>query len=180
MAAPSTTDDTIPIILTSPKLSASSRFTQDHTKINVRLLLGYTAVLIGAVSFWADRKYEFNTTYPYIAVAVCVYFTLNAALTGWIWLVERGCVFEGKNGKGETIQIYSQGKKYSEKYRLQIICVSQDGRVLQNKSVENGYNEWFSSEGVLYREQLKKWLTESIVPLKEVTEGEEEKEEKKR
>ncbi|KZZ97953.1 Signal peptidase complex subunit 2 [Ascosphaera apis ARSEF 7405] len=176
----SATDDAIPLILTSSKLPTASRFTQDHAKSNVRLILGYTAVLIGAITFWADRKYDFNTTYPYVTVAVCIYFALNAALTGWIFFVEKGCVFEGVNGKGERIQIYSSGKQYTKDYKLQIKCVSKEGKVLQNESVVSGYNAWFSTEGVLYREQLKKWLVASIVPLKGVTDEQDEIKDEKR
>lgn len=44
----------------------------------------------------------------------------------------------------------------------------------------SGYNEWFSTEGVLYREQLKKWLVASIVPLKGVTDEQDEIKDEKR
>jgi hypothetical protein len=75
-------------------------FKQDNSKLDVRLALGYSAVVIGGVTFAADYKLGWEATKYWTAVAVAVYAVLNAALTYWMWAVERGLVFEGtKDGK---------------------------------------------------------------------------------
>lgn len=96
-----TTDDAIPAYLTT----LPDPFIQNHTKTNVRFLLGYTAVAIAGFTFYADRKLGWEaTTSPWIIAAVGVYFVLNSALTYWIWGVERGEVFSGvRKGSGELV-----------------------------------------------------------------------------
>lgn len=69
---------------------------QDHTYTDVRLALGYAAVLIGGALFYADFKLGWDVTKPYTLPAVVVYFALNSAFTYWIWFVERNAVFVGR------------------------------------------------------------------------------------
>ena len=85
-----TTDDALPNYLTSLK------FKQSHSLTDVRLALGYAAVLIAAITFYADYKLGWDKTKSATFWAVLVYFTLNGALTFWIWGVERGNVFKGE------------------------------------------------------------------------------------
>jgi len=60
------------------------------------LALGYTAVLIAAITFYADYKLGWDKTKDATFWAVLIYFTLNGALTFWIWGVEKGKVFTGE------------------------------------------------------------------------------------
>lgn len=85
-----TTDDALPNYLTSLK------FKQSHTLTDVRLALGYSAVIIAAITFYADYKLGWDKTKYWTFWAVLVYFTLNGALTFWIWGVEKGKVFAGE------------------------------------------------------------------------------------
>ena len=95
-------DDALQPYLTT--LPAPYTFVVDHTKTNVRFVLGYSAVAIAAFTFYADRKLHWEaTTSPWIIVAVVVYFILNSALTYWVWGVEAGEVFSGKRKTGETV-----------------------------------------------------------------------------
>ena len=89
-----TTDDALPNYLTSLK------FKQTHLLTDIRLALGYTAVVIAAITFYADYKLGWDATKQGTFYAVIAYFILNGALTFWIWGVEKGKVFagEGKNG----------------------------------------------------------------------------------
>lgn len=89
-----TTDDALQNYL------SSISFKQSHFLTDVRLAIGYIAVLIGAATFLADYKLGWNATKDWTAVAVVVYFGLNGAFTYWMWAVERGVVFEGsRQGK---------------------------------------------------------------------------------
>ena len=84
-----TTDDALPNYL------ASLNFEQSNFLTDVRLALGYSAVIIAAVTFYFDYKFGWDETKDYTLWAVVVYFLLNGALTLWIWFVEQGKVFTG-------------------------------------------------------------------------------------
>lgn len=91
-----TTDEYIPAYL------HTLRFRQIHTKTDIRLLLGYAAVLIAGALFYFDWKYGWDATKAYTAPAVVVYFILNGAFTYWIWGVEKGTVYEGEGKEGKV------------------------------------------------------------------------------
>lgn len=84
-----TTDDALPNYLNSLK------FKQSHTLTDVRLALGYAAVLIAGITFYFDFKLGWDQTKYWTLWAVVVYFLLNGVLTFWIWNVEKGNVFVG-------------------------------------------------------------------------------------
>lgn len=86
-----TTDDALPNYLTSLK------FKQSHLLTDVRLTLGYSAVVIAAITFGLDYKLGWDKTKDLTLYAVVAYFILNGALTYWIWGVEKGKIFTGEN-----------------------------------------------------------------------------------
>ena len=71
-------------------------FTQDNSKLDTRLALGYASVMIAAATFAADYKLGWEATKGWTAVAVVAYAILNGAFTYWMWGVEKGVVFEGR------------------------------------------------------------------------------------
>ena len=85
-----TTDDALPNYLNS------LHFKQSHYLTDVRLALGYSAVIIAGVTFAADYKLGWDATKVGTLWAVVAYFILNGALTLWIWQVEKGVVYEGE------------------------------------------------------------------------------------
>ena len=89
-----TTDDALSNYLTSLK------FKQSHFLTDVRLALGYSAVLIAAITFYADYRLGWDKTKEWTLWAVLGYFTLNGALTFWIWGVEKGKIFNGEFNDG--------------------------------------------------------------------------------
>lgn len=96
-----TTDDAVaPYLMRLPK---PYTFTENNTKSNVRLILGYSAVAIAAFAFYKDYMEGWEATQPWIFGAVVAYFALNCALTIWIWLVDGGQVFEGTTEKGDKV-----------------------------------------------------------------------------
>lgn len=97
------TDDALGPYLTS--LPSPYTFKQDHTLTNVRLALGYTAVVIAGVTFYADWKLGWEATKTGTAIAVAVYFILNGLLTYWIWGVEEGRVFVGTREGGQKVNL---------------------------------------------------------------------------
>ena len=85
-----TTDDALPNYLNS------LQFKQSHYLSDVRLALGYSAVVIAGATFAADFKFGWDATKVVTFWAVVMYFLLNGALTLWIWQVEKGVVYEGE------------------------------------------------------------------------------------
>ncbi|KAJ5766217.1 uncharacterized protein N7511_003833 [Penicillium nucicola] len=157
----STSDDALLPYLTN--LPAPYAFTPDHSKTNIRFLLGYSAVAIAGLTFYADRILGWEaTTSPWIIAAVVSYFILNSILTYWIWGVEAGEVYCGKRKTGETISVSSSSKKFSNTYKLHVSYKSASGKVLQEKRCEAPYGTWFSAEGVFHPEPFRSWLAGEI------------------
>jgi len=93
-----TSDDTIPVYLNSLK------FKQSHYLTDVRLALGYSALVIAGACFAWDYKFGFDNTKYYTAAAVAVYTVVNSALTLWTWKREKGIVYVGTAPSGETVR----------------------------------------------------------------------------
>ena len=73
-------------------------FRQDNSKLDFRLIVGYVAVIIAAVTFVADYKLGWEATKVWTALAVGTYTVLNGVFTVWLYFVEAGLVFEGAKG----------------------------------------------------------------------------------
>ncbi|CEL08384.1 Putative Complex: S. cerevisiae SPC associates with Sbh1p and Sbh2p [Aspergillus calidoustus] len=161
----STTDDAlIPYLSTLPQ---PYTFKQDHTKTNIRFLIGYSAVAIAAFTFYADRKLGWEATQsPWVIAAVVSYFTLNSLLTYWVWAVEASEVFRGTRRSGESISIRSSVKKHTPLYRLQVQYKSASGSVLEEKEIEAPFTAWFAGDGTFHPEPLRKWLAKEIEVLR--------------
>ncbi|KAJ5085300.1 hypothetical protein N7532_010071 [Penicillium argentinense] len=157
----STTDDALlPYLCTLP---APYAFKVDYTKSNIRFALGYSAIVIAAFTFYADRKLGWEAvSSPWILAAVVAYFTLNSILTFWLWAVEAGEVFAGKRKSGETITISSSAKKYTTQYKLHVQYKSPAGKVLQDKRIEAPFTAWFSANGIFHPEPFRSWLASEI------------------
>lgn len=95
-----TTDDALQNYLNSLK------FRQSHWYTDVKLAMGYTAVIIAAATFALDYKLGFEATKQWTTLAVVAYFVLNAAFTYWIWQVEKGLVYIGA-WKGRKVRVPS-------------------------------------------------------------------------
>lgn len=97
-----TTDDALPTYLTRPPL----QFKQSNFETDVRLALGYTAVVIAGALFYYDWTQGWESSKPYTAPAVVIYFILNAAFTYWIWGIEKGTIFVGFAKSGEKVGLH--------------------------------------------------------------------------
>jgi len=90
-------------------------FKQDNSKLDIRLAMGYAAVVIAAATFAADYKLGWEATKTWTAVAVAAYTLLNSGFTYWMWAVEKGLVFEG----------VKNGSKVRESCCVQRLCLSR-------------------------------------------------------
>ena len=77
----------------------------------MRLVLGWTAVVIAGVLFYFDWKLGWEQTKVWTLPAVIAYFILNGAFTYWIWFVEKGVIFVGER----------EGKKVRTSFSSQLV-----------------------------------------------------------
>ena len=68
--------------------------------------VNYLAIVIAAVTFYADWKFGWEKTKGYTTVACVVYFTVNTLLTYHIWRVEAGRVFVGSREGGQQVNFF--------------------------------------------------------------------------
>ncbi|EXJ77966.1 hypothetical protein A1O3_09125 [Capronia epimyces CBS 606.96] len=154
------TDDALTPYLTS--LPKPYTFQQQHSTTNVRLALGYTAVIIAGVLFYADYKLGWNATKAYTGPACLAYFALNGALTYWIWAVEAGVVFVGTREGGQKLTLKSSTRKYDPTYKLKVTYEAPSGKKWEDKEIEGSFTQWFNTYGYLQKKDLQAWLANNI------------------
>ncbi|KIV99493.1 uncharacterized protein PV09_08799 [Verruconis gallopava] len=152
----STTDDALSNYLISLK------FIQDHTFTDVRLSLGYVAVAIAGVLFYADWKLGWDVTKAYTLPAVVVYFALNSAFTYWIWFVEKGAIFVGSRDGVKITITSATPKKYEPKYELTVCTQSSPSAQIKEAKITASFTRWFTSDGFFVAKPFQQWLASSI------------------
>ncbi|TID16446.1 Pre-mRNA-splicing factor ATP-dependent RNA helicase [Venturia nashicola] len=151
-----TTDDALPNYLTSLK------FTPNYQIQDVKLALGYTAVVISAALFYADWKLGWDQTKPYTLPAVVVYFILNGLFTYWIFYVEKGAIFVGE--KGDTkITIATHAKKFDPTYQVTVTTVSKKSpSKTSTLKISAPFSRWFTSDGLFTVKPFQQFLASSV------------------
>ncbi|KAL8766707.1 MAG: hypothetical protein Q9209_006576 [Squamulea sp. 1 TL-2023] len=149
-----TTDDALPNYLTSLK------FQQSHFLADVRLALGYSAVIIAGATFYADYKLGWDATKHWTLWAVIAYFILNGALTYWIWGVEKGKIFTGEIND-TLISIASSVTKHKPIYNLQV-RYGKPGTEPQVLKISASFTRWFDSDGYFVASPFQQWLATEI------------------
>jgi len=152
-----TTDDALPNYLHSLK------FKQIHTQTDVRLALGYSAVVIAGVLFYFDWKLGWEATKPYTAPAVIAYFLLNGAFSYWLWFVEKGVVYEGE-GKTGKIRISSSTKKHIPVYECDVVFrpAPYESNPEQKLHIRRAMTQWFTTDGYFTAKPFQQWLASEI------------------
>jgi len=159
-----TTDDAL-----LPFMIGKRKFKPNHILTDVRLGLGYSAVIISAVTFYFDYTSTWEKTKGWTLWAVIAYFILNGALTLWIWGVEKGKVFNGYK-ENVLISFASRTNKYEPIYRLKVRYTDPsesaafDWKVLD---LEAPFTRWFTADGYFVTENFQEWLSSSIPVLKQ-------------
>ncbi|RMZ26363.1 hypothetical protein D0859_09582 [Hortaea werneckii] len=157
-------------------------FQQDNSKLDTRLAIGYTSVLIAAATFVADYKLGWEATKGWTAVAVVCYGILNAAFTYWMWGVEKGLVFEGKKdgkhvsilpgawgGSGKRngltswakISLASKTKKHEPTYFLAVTVTDSATNTPVLKELQAPFTTWFTADGYFVAKPFQQWLATS-------------------
>ena len=73
-------------------------YVQSHMLSDIRLALGYTAVVAVAMTALYEYKVGFQAAKGWSTLSVGSYFILQAALYCWTNYVERGIIYAGKKG----------------------------------------------------------------------------------
>ncbi|KAI5459825.1 microsomal signal peptidase 25 kDa subunit-domain-containing protein [Mariannaea sp. PMI_226] len=150
-----TSDDALPNYLNSLK------FKQSHYLTDVRLALGYSAFAISAACFAWDYKFGFANTKTLTTAAVTVYFILNSVLTFWMFVREKGIVYEGTSPSGEFISITSKTKKNVPIYNLSITVTdkSSNKRVFK---ISQPFASWFDQAGQFVAQPFQELIATSV------------------
>jgi len=154
------TDDALAPYLT--ELPAPYNFRQSFSHIDTRLAVGYFAVVVSAVTFYADWKLGWDATKDYLIGACGLYFVLNSLLTFWIWKVEAGEVFVGVRQGGQKLTLRSATQKHTPLYKLKVRYEAPSGKKWEDKEIEGQFTQWFNEDGYLQHKQLQRWLASNI------------------
>ncbi|EMC93564.1 hypothetical protein BAUCODRAFT_50404, partial [Baudoinia panamericana UAMH 10762] len=138
-------------------------FTQDNSKLDVRLAIGYISVIIAGVLFAADYKLGWEQTKIYTAPAVIAYALLNAAFTYWMWAVEQGIVFEGLR-EGRKFSLSSKTHKHDPTYYLTVSVTdpSTGSNSPSSWQIRAPFTTWMTADGYFVAKPFQQWLASSI------------------
>ncbi|KAF2226586.1 microsomal signal peptidase 25 kDa subunit-domain-containing protein [Elsinoe ampelina] len=151
-----TTDDALQNYLNGLK------FQQSHYYTDVKLGLGYAALVICAITFAYDYKLGFEATKYWTAATVVAYFLLDGAFTYWLWFVEKDIIYTG-DAKGRKITISSWTRKLDPNYRLKIKSAATAGsKEWQESEVSAPFTNWFTADGVFVPQPFQQWLASSV------------------
>ncbi|KAF2237997.1 hypothetical protein EV356DRAFT_332594 [Viridothelium virens] len=150
-----TTDDALPNYLTSLK------FKQSHFYADVRLALGYTAVVIAAATFYFDWTLGWDKTKYWTAWAVVFYFGLNGAFTYWMWYVEKGLIFTGEKD-GIQLTISSRTEQHVPTYYLTVRSKKSSSGTWKESKIKAPFTRWFSADGFFVPKPFQQWLASEI------------------
>ncbi|KAL1603652.1 hypothetical protein SLS60_005240 [Paraconiothyrium brasiliense] len=150
-----TTDDALPNYLHSLK------FKQIHKQTDVRLAIGYTAVIIAGALFYYDWKFGWEASKPYTLPAVVAYFILNTAFSYWLWFVEAGTVYEGEAKTGK-VRIATSTKKHIPVYEVDVTFTPAGSSQAQKIHIRAPFTRWFTSDGYFIAKPFQQWLASEV------------------
>ncbi|KAL1651179.1 hypothetical protein SLS58_000517 [Diplodia intermedia] len=155
-----TTDDALPNYLNSLK------FRQSHSLTDVRLALGYTAVIIAGALFYFDYKFGWDATKAYTGPAVVAYFVLNSAFMYWMYFVEKGTVYSGEKD-GIKLDIASRVEKNMPIYHLTVRFAPKDKKNAKNNlsqeiHLQAPFTRWFTTDGYFATKPFQQFIASEV------------------
>ncbi|KAF3139346.1 hypothetical protein TWF569_008594 [Orbilia oligospora] len=140
-------------------------FAQSHTLTDVRLSLSTAACLIAGATFYLDYTQGFEKTKTFTLYACIAYFTLNTALTIWLYFFESSTIYVGKHKTAPvSLTISSKVAKHDPTYRLKILQTQViDGKkILRIRDVEGPFMNWIDDKGFFVKKPFESWLGASV------------------
>ncbi|VDC05712.1 unnamed protein product [Peniophora sp. CBMAI 1063] len=165
-------DDALKRFLSRPDL-----FKQIHTHTDVRLGLGWAAVIIALGTGLYGYYVEFEQAKPLVWTGVSLYVVLTTLQTLYAYFVERDTVFVGKRKTldkrivTERVTIASRTNPSSPKnapaysIKLSFVRSSNGGKSLLGKSAEDEarpYTAFFDSEGTMDQPRFESWVGDVV------------------
>lgn len=161
-ALKSTSDEQLNSIL------ESAGYTPSHHLVDVRLAIGYSSILVAAVTAYIDYTKGFFQGKTFISIGVAFYVILNLAYTYWIWAIEKGVEFYGTKSNGSTIAISTkkgtEESKYDPIYNISIkfSTKGQDEKSATVVTKKIGFNEFFATNGFIVYDKLESWVKDAV------------------
>src|SRR5277367_2648188 len=87
-----------PNALPNEQYMKSINYVQSHTLTDIRLILGYTAVLAVAAAAYYEYKVGFQQAKSWSMLSVGTYFLLNTGLYIWTTYIESNTIYVGRKG----------------------------------------------------------------------------------
>ncbi|EPS38596.1 hypothetical protein H072_7709 [Dactylellina haptotyla CBS 200.50] len=154
-----TTDDAVAAYL------KTKSFNQSHTLTDVRLALSTAACILAGGTFYLDYTQGFEKTKTFTLYACVAYFTINTALTAWMYLFEGSTIYVGSHKtQPVSLTITSKVNKHDPTYHLNIIqSQTLDGRkVVRVREVKNAFMDWIDEKGFFVKKPFETWLGASV------------------
>lgn len=126
----------------------------------MRLTLGFLGTFLAALTFYQDFTLGFEAAKTFTLYAVVAYFTINSALTLWVWGVEAGTVYVGKNKEGEVVKVQTSVKKGEPVWYYKITRTGKKRSVSEGKAE---FRQWFDDKGFFVRGPLEALLLKEVV-----------------
>lgn len=134
---------------------------------DVRLALGYTALVVAAACFTWDYKLGWEATKLWTACAVGFYAALNGALTIWVWLVEEGTIYQGlapEKAGGDKVSLFvaSSAKKGEPTYHLKVAIIDKNKNDIKAFEFSTPFTAFFNEAGYFVAEPFQGMLVKNI------------------
>ncbi|KZV93029.1 hypothetical protein EXIGLDRAFT_749364 [Exidia glandulosa HHB12029] len=169
-------DDAVKRFLAQP-----GAFNTIHMHTDVRLLLGWGAVIVAALTGLYGWKMEFEKAKPVVTAGVVLYMILSSAQTLYAYFIEQNIVFEGKRktlqrrkyAQIETERITLSSKTLPStpstppKYEVSVSYVhsTNGGKLLLGRARERAempYTAFFDAAGTMDQDRFDAWLHELV------------------
>ncbi|PVF93868.1 hypothetical protein CPB86DRAFT_741615 [Serendipita vermifera] len=163
----------------------SFRTVNRHT--DVKLVLGWSAVIVAGLTAAYGYKVEFEKSKPVVWAGVILYIVLTGAQTLYTYFIEGDTIFIGKRNtyakRVETERILVEAKSHPAKWSsvlykkpsaasapsyqlsMQYIRSANSGKIVIHKGkerFEKSYAEFFDSEGKMDISKFETWVAASM------------------
>ncbi|EJD39581.1 hypothetical protein AURDEDRAFT_91427 [Auricularia subglabra TFB-10046 SS5] len=158
-------------------LAQPGAFKMINLHTDVRLVLGWSSVIVAGLTGLYGWKVEFEKSKAAVAAGVILYMILSSVQTLYAYFIEQNIVFEGKRKtlqrRIETERITLRSRTIPStpstppKYELDVSYVhsTNGGKLLLSRAkerVEHAYTGFFDANGTMDQDRFDAWLHELV------------------
>ncbi|KAL1936643.1 hypothetical protein VTP01DRAFT_777 [Rhizomucor pusillus] len=147
--------------------SVEEGYQEGHLHTDVKLLVGYSSCLLAGGAFLFEYYTSFEEAKPIVAVAVVVFWILQAFFWLYTTFVEKNVIYIGykqdaKSGERlGTLTVSSKMEQYSPIYEMTYEYVDSVLKKGVSRQMKTNVSTWFTEDGILVKEALDKDLKEA-------------------